>query len=125
MPKARARRNNYTEAARWFGRAAALGLADSQFNLAVLYERGHGRAAEPAPKPISGRDRGHRRATIDSKARVTALTTQLSQSDHDEPQKAADTFKPQPLNRSRQRAAGNTGTQLILFNDVTAVPSSS
>ena len=33
---------DYTTAARWFEEAAKRGLADSQFNLAVLYENGLG-----------------------------------------------------------------------------------
>jgi len=39
---------NAEEAARWFTQAAQLGLMDSQFDLAVLYERGMGVDAEPA-----------------------------------------------------------------------------
>ena len=35
-------KKNMAEAARRFAKAAALGLSDSQFNLAVLYERGDG-----------------------------------------------------------------------------------
>jgi localization factor PodJL len=33
---------NPTEAANWFGKAAAKGYRDSAFDLAVLYERGEG-----------------------------------------------------------------------------------
>ena len=35
-------RKDMAEAVLWFSKAAALGLTDSQFNLAVLYERGDG-----------------------------------------------------------------------------------
>jgi localization factor PodJL len=90
---------NYNEAARWFGRAAALGLADSQFNLAVLYERGLG-----VPQSLTEAYKWYAIAATqgdnESKARVGALTTQLSQADHDAAQKAADAFRPEPLNRA-------------------------
>ena len=36
------READYATAAQWFGKAADRGLADSQFNLAVLYENGRG-----------------------------------------------------------------------------------
>jgi len=90
---------NYTEAARWFGRAAALGLADSQFNLAVLYERGLG-----VPQSLTEAYKWYAIAATqgdnESKARVAALATQLTPADHDAAQKAADTFRPEPLNRA-------------------------
>ncbi len=90
---------NFTEAARWFGKAANLGLADSQFNLAVLYERGLG-----VPQSLTEAYKWYAIAATqgdnESKARVVALTTQLSASDHDGAQKAADTFRPEPLNRA-------------------------
>ncbi|HEY4123145.1 MAG TPA: hypothetical protein VGM36_00945 [Rhizomicrobium sp.] len=90
---------NFTEAARWFGKAATLGLADSQFNLAVLYERGLG-----VPQSLTEAYKWYAIAATqgdnESKARVVALTTQLSASDHDGAQKAADTFRPEPLNRA-------------------------
>ena len=90
---------NFTEAARWFGKAATLGLADSQFNLAVLYERGLG-----VPQSLTEAYKWYAIAATqgdnESKARVVALTTQLSASDHDSAQKAADTFRPEPLNRA-------------------------
>jgi TPR repeat protein len=35
-------RADYVAAARWFAQAAERGLGDSQFNLAVLHESGHG-----------------------------------------------------------------------------------
>ncbi len=42
MLSARGTPEAYREAAVWFGRAAASGLTDSQYNLALLYERGLG-----------------------------------------------------------------------------------
>ncbi len=85
---------NYSEAARWFGRAAALGLADSQFNLAVLYERGLG-VPQSLTEAIAATQGDN-----ESKARVAALATQLTPADHDAAQKAADTFRPEPINRA-------------------------
>jgi localization factor PodJL len=90
---------NYNEAARWFARAAALGLADSQFNLAVLYERGLG-----VPQSLTEAYKWYAIAATqgdnESKARVAALATQLSPADHDAAQKAANAFRPAPLNRA-------------------------
>lgn len=90
---------NYNEAARWFGRAAALGLADSQFNLAVLYERGLG-----VPQSLTEAYKWYAIAATqgdnESKSRIQALATQLSQADHDAAQKSADAFHPEALNRA-------------------------
>ena len=38
---------DYALAAKWYGEAAAYGLADSQFNLGILAEHGLGIAEEP------------------------------------------------------------------------------
>ena len=90
---------NYTEAARWFSKAATLGLADSQFNLAVLYERGMG-----VPQSLIDAYKWYAIAAAqgdtESKARVTALSTQISNDDRVAAQKAADSFKPTDLNRA-------------------------
>jgi|GEM_PF-568770 len=90
---------NYTEAARWFGRAATLGLADSQFNLAVLYERGLG-----VPQSLSQAYKWYAVAATqgdtESKARVVALSSQLTPADLNVAERAAATFKPEPLNRA-------------------------
>lgn len=90
---------NYAEAARWFGRAAALGLADSQFNLAVLYERGLG-----VPQSLSQAYKWYAVAATqgdtESKARVVALSSQLSPADLDVAQRAASSFRAEPLNRA-------------------------
>ncbi|MBI4723822.1 MAG: SEL1-like repeat protein, partial [Rhodomicrobium sp.] len=45
---ARGTPEDYKEAALWFGRAASSGLTDSQYNLALLYERGLGLERDPA-----------------------------------------------------------------------------
>ncbi|HZV21119.1 MAG TPA: tetratricopeptide repeat protein [Hyphomicrobiales bacterium] len=46
MLAARAMQKDYEEAASWFMQAASAGLSDSQFNLALLYERGLGLEAD-------------------------------------------------------------------------------
>ena len=68
---------NFAEAARWFSKASTLGLSDSQFNLAVLYERGLG-----VPQSLVDAYKWYAIAATqgdtESKARIEALTTQLS-----------------------------------------------
>jgi localization factor PodJL len=87
---------NLPEAARWFSKAAALGLADSEFNLAVLYERGLG-----VPQSLIDAYKWYAIAAAsgdtESKARIDALTTQLSNDDRAAAQHAAEAFKPQAL----------------------------
>jgi localization factor PodJL len=82
---------NLPEAARWFSKAAALGLADSEFNLAVLYERGLG-----VPQSLLDAYKWYAIAAqggdTESKARIDALTTQLSADDRAAAQHAADAF---------------------------------
>jgi len=98
---------NFMEAARWFSKAAALGLSDSQFNLAVLYERGLG-----VPQSLADAYKWYAIAAsqgdTESKARIDALTTQLSADDRAAAQRSADAFKPQALNR-RANAAPDIG----------------
>ena len=87
---------NLAEAARWFSKAAALGLADSEFNLAVLYERGMG-----VPQSLLDAYKWYAIAAAsgdpESKARIDALSSQLSPDDKAAAQKAAESFRPQPL----------------------------
>lgn len=89
---------NFTEAARWFSKAATLGLSDSQFNLAVLYERGLG-----VPQSLADAYKWYAIAAsqgdTESKARIDALTTQLSAEDRAAAQRSADMFKPAALDR--------------------------
>jgi len=83
---------NMPEAARWFSKAAALGLADSEFNLAVLYERGLG-----VPQSLLDAYKWYAIAAsggdTESKARIDALSTQLSADDRAAAQHAADGFR--------------------------------
>ena len=90
---------NLPEAARWFARAAALGVGDAQFNLAVLYERGDGVPQSLVDAytwySIAG-------AAGDNGAmqRAAVLATQLPEGDRAAAQKSAQGFKPQPLARA-------------------------
>jgi localization factor PodJL len=94
---------NLQQAAQWFTKAAQLGLSDSQFNLAVLYERGMG-----VPQSLADAYKWYAIAAAqgdsESKARVEALSTQLSPTDKTTAQRAADSFQPQPLNRAANTA---------------------
>lgn len=87
---------NLSEAARWFSKAAALGLADSEFNLAVLYERGLG-----VPQSLLDAYKWYAIAAAsgdtESKARIDALSSQLTPDDKAAAQKAAESFRPQAL----------------------------
>ncbi len=89
-------KKNPAEAARWFSKAASMGLGDSQFNLAVLYERGEG-----VPQSLLDAYKWYAIAAAggdgESKARIEALSTQLSPDDRGAAQHAADTFKPAPI----------------------------
>ena len=85
-----------SEAVRWFARAANLGYVDSQFNLAVLYERGDG-----VPQSLLDAFKWYAIAgaqgDAESKLRLDALRTQLSADDLAAAQRAADAFRPLPL----------------------------
>jgi len=85
-----------SEAVRWFARAANLGYVDSQFNLAVLYERGDG-----VPQSLLDAFKWYAIAgaqgDAESKLRLDALRTQLSADNLAAAQRAADAFRPLPL----------------------------
>jgi localization factor PodJL len=87
---------DFAEAARWFSKAATLGLADSQFNLGVLYERGLG-----VPQSLLDAYKWYAIAAAagdsESKARLDALSTQLNPDDRAAAQRSADQFKPAPF----------------------------
>jgi localization factor PodJL len=89
---------NTQEAARWFAQAAALGLSDSQFNLAVLYERGDG-----VPQSLIDSYKWYAIAATggdaESKARIAVLKSQLSATDRQAAERAAQNFRPEALNR--------------------------
>jgi localization factor PodJL len=90
-------KKDYAEASRWFLRAANLGLSDSQFNLAVLYERGLG-----VPQNLVDAYKWYAIAAsqgdTESKARITAIISQLDPEARAAAQHAADSFRPGQLN---------------------------
>jgi len=94
---------NLAEAANWFTKAATLGLADSQFNLAVLYERGMG-----VPQSLTNAYKWYAIAAAqgdaESKARIDALSTQLSPADKDAATRAAQAFKPMAMDPAANAA---------------------
>ncbi len=83
-----------------------LGLADSQFNLAVLYERGLG-----VPQSLLDAYKWYAIAAsngdVESKSRIAVLTTQLSADDRAAAQRSADQFKATALD-----AAANAAPQM-------------
>ncbi len=90
-------KKDYAEASRWFLKAASLGLSDSQFNLAVLYERGLG-----VPQNLVDAFKWYAIAAaqgdVESKARLNAISSQLSADERAAAQHAADNFRPVQLN---------------------------
>jgi localization factor PodJL len=86
-------------AAQWFTRAANLGLADSQFNLAVLYERGMG-VQQSLIDAFKWYAVAAQQGDAESKARIDALSTQLSPEDKTAAQKAAASFRPDGMDRN-------------------------
>ena len=87
------------EAARWFSKAATLGLVDSQFNLAVLYERGEG-----VPQSLLDAYKWYAIAATqgdsESKSRLAVLQTQMSDDDKAAAERAAASFHPAPYTRA-------------------------
>ena len=82
-------------AARWFREAALQGLKDSQFNLAILYERGLGvarNAAEAAYWYAVAAAQGD----SDARTRVEVLRATLSRRDSDAATRRAAAFQPRP-----------------------------
>ena len=73
-----------------------MGYVDSQFNLAVLYERGDG-----VPQSLLDAYKWYviagRQGDAESKQRVDALKTQLNPDDLTAAQHAADSFHPMPV----------------------------
>lgn len=92
-------KKDMAEAARWFAKAAALGLPDSQFNLAVLHETGAG-----VPQSLADAYKWYAIAAAsgdgESKARLGLLQARLSDADRAAASKAAASFHAAPLNRA-------------------------
>ncbi|HXJ00376.1 MAG TPA: tetratricopeptide repeat protein, partial [Micropepsaceae bacterium] len=87
---------NFQEAARWFKDAAELGLTDSQFNLAVLYERGLG-VKESLAEAYKWYAIAAASGDAESKARLEALTNQITPADRKAADDAAKAYKPRPI----------------------------
>ena len=87
------------DAARWFAKAAALGLPDSQFNLAILYEKGDG-----VPQSLADAFKWYAIAAAagdaESAMRMGLLQSQLSDADKAAATKAAAAFRPLTLDRA-------------------------
>ena len=83
---------NPSEAARWFQKAAQAGVVDAQFDLAVLYERGLG-----TPQSLVEAYRWYVIAAAagdpQARARVNALSGQLTEEERDAAAAAAKRFK--------------------------------
>jgi localization factor PodJL len=86
------------QAAQWFTRAANLGLSDSQFNLAVCYERGMG-VTQSLTDAYKWYAIAAAQGDTESKSRIDALATQLSDDDKAAASRAAAAFKPQAAPR--------------------------
>jgi localization factor PodJL len=78
----------------WFRKAADLGLVDSQFNLAQLYEGGYGVSKNPAEAykwfVIAGRA-----GDATARSRATALRAQLTAEAQQTADRSAQAFRPQ------------------------------
>lgn len=96
---------DYTTASRWFRQASDLGLTDSQFNLAVLYERGLG-VAMSLTEAYKWYVIAAAQGDTESKARVDALITQLPAADRQAAERDAKAFRPKPMNQDTNEAPG-------------------
>jgi hypothetical protein len=94
-----AARKDMADSARWFAKAAGLGLPDSQFNLAILYERGDG-----VPQSLADAFKWYSIAAAsgdaESRTRMILLRSQLSDADKAAATKAARAFRPFSIDRA-------------------------
>jgi localization factor PodJL len=97
-------KENLEEAARWFGAAAELGLADSQFNLAVLYERGSG-VPQSAADAYKWYALAAAQGDKEAENRLKILAGQMKPADLAAAQGAVAAFKPKAMDE-----AANTAT---------------
>jgi localization factor PodJL len=102
---------NYSEAARWFTKAAQLGLVNSEFNLGVLFERGLG-----VPQNLTNAYRWYAIAAAqgdqESRGRIEALKTQLKPEDLAAAERSAANFHPLPPNPGANDAPAATDLAL-------------
>ena len=86
------------QAAQWFERAAAMGYVNSQFNLAVLCERGEG-VPQSLPSAYKWYTLAAAQGDAESRLRADALRTQLSADDLSRAQHEIDAFHPVNVDR--------------------------
>jgi localization factor PodJL len=102
---------NSTKAASWFRKASDLGLVDSQFNLAQLYEGGWGVSQNPT-EAYKWYLIAARSGDVASRARATALRTQLTAEGQRIAERSASGFRSQaaaPLQAVASAAAPSAG----------------
>ncbi|HEY1878227.1 MAG TPA: tetratricopeptide repeat protein, partial [Rhizomicrobium sp.] len=91
-----AARKDMADSARWFAKAAGLGLRDSQFNLAILYERGDG-----VPQSLADAFKWYSIAAAsgdaESGARMVLLQNQISDAEKAAATRAAQAFRLSPI----------------------------
>ena len=88
---------DYALAARWFLAAAELGLKDSQFNIAILLERGLGVPANPV-EAYKWYMAAGAQGDADATARADALEATLAPDDAKRARRLAAEFRAQPVN---------------------------
>jgi localization factor PodJL len=99
---------NFPEAARWFRQGAEFGLADSQYNLGILLERGMGveKNANEAAKwyaiAVAQGDTG-------AAERLEQLKRTMPGADVAMALEAARKFQPKPMNASANEVPAFTG----------------
>jgi localization factor PodJL len=79
------------EAFRWFRRAAERGVADSQYNLGVMYQQGHGVGVD-ATEALFWFFVAARQDDADATAHATALAAQLTSEQVRQAQARASAF---------------------------------
>ena len=90
-------------AANWFMRAARLGYDDSQFNLAILYERGEG-VPQSLVQAYIWYGIAARSDDAEAAERIEALRTQLKPSQRSFADREINAFQPEPFDASAQAA---------------------
>ena len=89
---------NLSLAAQWFLHAANLGLPDSQFNLAVLYERGFG-VQQSLVEAYKWYAIAAAQGDAESRTRMETIASQLSAEEKEKAEKSVAAFQPAPLDR--------------------------
>ena len=97
-------------AAGWFKRAAAMGYDDSQFNLAILYERGDG-VPQSFVQAYIWYSIAARGDDEEAAERAEVLRTQLKPAQLSVAERAVNAFKPEPFDASAQTAPLHIGNQ--------------